>query len=209
MAGSRLFDRGMVIEALGELGRRAYAEGKTIEVSIYRGSALMLTYDWRQATRYVDAVFEADRTVVRRLAGQIAEERGWDADWLNDGVKGFLSEADRLTKAKRTLGTFPSEDEPGIRIMVAAPEYLFAMKCRAMRIGGVDGNSDIGDIRGLAAEIGIGTAESALDLVSRFYPHQILEPKVRFGLQGIFDGFLPDPDAASTEEQENGGDRTP
>ena len=33
----------------------------------------MLTYDWRVATRDVDAVFEADRTTIRRLANEI----GW------------------------------------------------------------------------------------------------------------------------------------
>jgi predicted nucleotidyltransferase len=94
MAQDKAFDRTTLEQALYELGRRAHTEGKTIEIAIYGGSALMLTYDWRVATRDVDAVFEVDRSTIRRLAKEIAEENDWDPNWLNDGVKGFLSAAD-------------------------------------------------------------------------------------------------------------------
>jgi hypothetical protein len=187
MVQDKLFDRQTLEQALNELGRRAHAEGKTIEIAIYGGSALMLTYDWRLATRDVDAVFEADKQTIRRLAHQIAEERDWDPNWLNDGVKGFLSAADQNPEIKRLFRTYPSEDEPGLRVMLPRPEYLFAMKCRAMRIGGVEASVDIDDIRHLAKEIGLTTAQEALDLVTTFYPDRLIEPKTRFGLEEIFD----------------------
>src|SRR2546430_2677736 len=95
------FDRQSLERVLHELGRRAYDAGKTIEMAIYGGSALILTYDWRVATRDVDAVFEGDREIVRRLAAEIADEIGWDRDWLNDSVKGFLSTSDADPEAKR------------------------------------------------------------------------------------------------------------
>lgn len=190
MAQGKIFDRQTLEEALHEMGRRAHAEGKTIEIAIYGGSALMLTYDWRLATRDVDAVFEADRHTVRRFARQIAEENDWDPNWLNDGVKGFLSAADSSAEAKRLFRTYPSEDEPGLRVMIASPEYLFAMKCRAMRLGGVDESIDIDDIRRLAGEIGLTSAQEALDLVAAFYPDQLIEPKTRFGLEEIFDKLV-------------------
>jgi len=179
------FDRQSLQQALHELGRRAYAEDKSIEIAIYGGSALILTYDWRVATRDVDAVFEADRQTVRRLAAEIADEIGWDRDWLNDGVKGFLSPADTDPEAKRLFATYPSEDRPGLRVSVANPRYLFAMKCRAMRIGGVEESPDVNDIRQLAREIGITSSEEALQLVAEFYPNNVLEPNVRFGLEEI------------------------
>jgi hypothetical protein len=177
------FDRQSLEQALHELARRAYAEGKTVEIAIYDGSALILTYDWRVATRDVDAVFETDRQTVRRLAEEIADEIGWDRDWLNDGVKGFPSDRDPSPDAKRLFATYPSEDEPGLRVTVANPRYLFAMKCRAMRTGGVDGASDVDDIQHLAIEIGIASSEEALRLVAGFYPHTVLEPKVHSGLE--------------------------
>jgi hypothetical protein len=187
VAQDKAFDRTTLEQALNELGRRAHAEGKTIEIAIYGGSALMLTYDWRIATRDVDAVFEADRHTIRRLAKEIAEENDWDPNWLNDGVKGFLSAADASPESKRLFKTYPSEAEPGLRVMVPSPEYLFAMKCRAMRIGGIDESVDVDDIRQLAAEIGLTNAGEALDLVAAFYPDRLIEPKTRFGLEEIFD----------------------
>ena len=186
------FDRQSLQQALHVLGRRAYAEDKSIEIAIYGGSALILTYDWRVATRDVAAVFEADRQTVRRLAAEIADDIGWDRDWLNDGVKGFLSNADTDPEAKRLFATYPSEDQPGLRVSVANPRYLFAMKCRAMRIGGVEASPDINDIRQLAREIGIISSEEALRLVAEFYPNNVLEPKVRFGLEEIL-GDASDP----------------
>jgi len=63
MPAETVFDRQTLKQALNELGQRAYAEDKTVEIAVYGGSALMLTYDWRIATRDVDAVFEADRLI--------------------------------------------------------------------------------------------------------------------------------------------------
>ena len=39
MARTTMFDRQALEQALEELGRRAYAEGKTVEIAIYGGSA--------------------------------------------------------------------------------------------------------------------------------------------------------------------------
>ncbi len=67
-----------------------------------------------------------------------------------------------------------------------AVEYLFAMKCRAMRIGGIETNSDIEDIKLLARAIGLKNSQDALTLVEKFYPQNMLQPKTRLGLEEIF-----------------------
>jgi hypothetical protein len=146
----------------------------------------MLTLNYRVATKDVDAVFEKDKDFVRKIAAQIAEEFGWDEDWLHDGVKGWLSAAESDPAAKVFIGTYPSEDEPGLRVFVPRPEYLFAMKCRAMRVGGTAGSEDVEDIRRLAKAIGIENAQQALELVQAFYPRHVIEPKTQFGLEEIF-----------------------
>ena len=181
-----IFDRAALLDAFAALGRLAWAAGRTVEIAVYGGSALMLSFDWRAATKDVDGVYENDRDIVRKLAALVAQERGWPVDWLNDGVNGFLSARDGEADVKRPCGEFPSADEPGLRVFVPRPEYLFAMKCRAMRVGGVDENSDIGDIRNLAREIGVADADAALALVGSFYPGSQLQPKVQFGLEEIF-----------------------
>ena len=94
----------------------------------------------------MDAAFRPSASV-RQAAIRVAERAGVEPDWLNDGVKGFLSNAD--ADSKQLFGTYPSEAEPGLRVMLPKPEYLFAMKCRAMRVGGADESADIDDIRHL------------------------------------------------------------
>src|SRR5581483_11686786 len=127
------FDRHTIEKAFERLGELAVAAGKIVEISVYGGSALVLTLEARPATTDVDAVFDRDRTFVRNAAQTIAAEFDWDEGWLNDGVKGFLSAADSDPEAKRLMFTYPSEDRPGLRVFVASAAYLFAMKSLAMR----------------------------------------------------------------------------
>lgn len=187
----KVFDRSTLEEALRELGRRAHAAGRLVEIAIYGGSAILLTLDSRPATRDVDAIFEKDKDFVRRVAAEMAEDFGWDPDWLNDGVKGWLSHAERDPAAKRLIGTYPSEEQTGLRVFVPKPEYLFAMKCLAMRVGGVEGSEDVEDIIRLATAIGVKSAHDALQLVEAFYPRSRIEPKTQFGLEEIFARLRP------------------
>lgn len=179
------FDTTVLEAAFTELGRRAHAVGRTIEIAVYGGAALLLTLKQRIATKDVDAVFDRDKDFVRKLATEMAEEFGWDQNWLNDGVKGWLSEVDSDPDVKKLFKTYPSENEPGLRVFIAKPEYLFAMKSRAMRVGGVEGSSDIDDIKNLAQELGITNIQQALAIVEGFYPANLLEPKTRLGLEEI------------------------
>ena len=149
----------------------------------------MLTTDFRASTGDVDALFEADRTFVRRATKIIADDFGWDENWINDGIKGFLSDRDAERDAKSLFHTYPSETEPGLRVFVASPAYLFAMKCLAMRIGGTEQNQDIEDIRHLGAVLGITSAEAAISVVMRYYPSGRVPPKTKFGLEEIFGGM--------------------
>jgi hypothetical protein len=184
--GETSFDLPALELALAELGRRSYGAGRTVEIAIYGGSALLLTLNRQITTADVDAVFERDKEFIRKLTAEMAAEYGWNENWLNDGVKGWLSARDRDPEVKALFKTYPSEDRPGLRVFVAKPEYLFAMKCRAMRIGGVGSSPDVEDIKLLARAIGVSSSEQALALVEKFYPHNALEPKTRFGLQDIF-----------------------
>ena len=100
--------------------------------------------------------------------------------------KGFLSAADGEPEAKRLMFTYPFERQPGLRVFVASPPYLFAMKSLAMRIGGAEQKRDIDDIRRLGEVLGVRNSAQALAIVSRYYPAERLPPKTRFGLEEIF-----------------------
>jgi hypothetical protein len=172
--------------AFCELGLKARAADKIVEIAVYDGSALVLTLPGRAATKDVDAVMHHDQVWLREAVAALAEEKGWPPDWLNDGVKGWLSHRDADPEAKQLFKTYPSEDEPGLRVFLASPHYLFAVKCLAIRIGGVDGSQDRSDIETLARHIGIVTVEQALDIVSQYYPLLRISPKTHFGIQEIF-----------------------
>lgn len=165
------------------LGEIAHAAGKLIEISIYGGAALGLVWNLREFTRDVDAVIHGDSTYLRQAAQAVAIERGWPDDWLNDGVKGFLSASPSLSFWR----DFPSIEKPGIRVFIPSAEYLFAMKAMAMRIGDPTSARDIDDLRALGAMIGIMNPEQAIALVLQYYPAGRISPKTQFGLQELFD----------------------
>jgi hypothetical protein len=197
MSGDKNFDRETLERALAELGRRAFAAGRTVEIVIYGGSALLLTLNRQINTGDVDAVFEGNKDFVRKLAAEMAEEFEWDENWLNDGVKGWLSNRDADPDVKALFKTYPSEESPGLRVYTAKPEYLFAMKCRAMRVGGIESNSDVDDIKLLIRAIGLNNSQDAMTLVEKFYPQNMLQPKTRLGLEEIFSNLGLDERAAT------------
>lgn len=184
---TKSFDRETLEQAFLAIANRAINDGRLVEIAVYGGSALVLSLDHREATRDVDSVFEQDKTWLRGVARDIAQENGWDESWINDGVKGFLSQHDADPESKRLFKTYPSEDNPGLKVMVAVPEYLFAMKCMAMRVGGVDETEDKHDIMELIDVIGLKDADEALDLVASFYPSSRIPAKAQFGLEEIFE----------------------
>jgi hypothetical protein len=51
----------------------------------------------------------------------MAEEFGWEENWLNDGVKGWLSAIDNNPGVKVLFKTYPSEQEPGLRVSSQGP----------------------------------------------------------------------------------------
>jgi len=175
--------RQAILRGLRRLDERARAAGQVIDVSIYGGAALCLAFDARTSTRDVDAVFRNATRFVRAAAAEIAREEGWPEDWLNDGVKGFVSASEDM----RLMREFSAPGGMGLRIFTPAPEYFFAMKCMSMRAEGLDGSHDISDIELLADIAGIKDADTALGIVEQFYPAARIPPKVEFGVREIME----------------------
>lgn len=182
MAGKSLTKR-QIESGLRELAQRARKDGKLFEISVYGGSAIVLAYDFRAATRDVDVVISGDASVLRRYAAEIAESRDWDRNWLNDSVKGFVSA--QSSKGMRFFRSYPDEKQPGLRVMVPTPEYLLAMKCMAMRIDAADAASDLTDIHNLMRITKRTTYEQVIEAVQQFYPAKQISPRTDFGIQQI------------------------
>ena len=172
-----------ILRGMRKIDDRAREAGVVIDLSIYGGAAMALAFDTRRATRDVDAVVHGAPDFLRAVAAEIAEQEGWPSDWLNDGVKGFTSATEKM----QLMEQFAASAQGGLRIHTPAPEYLFAMKCMAMRPEGIDGSHDISDIELLADAAGIADSAMALALIETFYPAARIPPKVRFGVEEIME----------------------
>jgi hypothetical protein len=158
---------------LSKVSDRLSENGMTGEIVLFGGAAMVLAHQARVSTKDVDAVF-APKSEVYRAADAVALEYGLDAGWLNDAVKGFLSEKGE---------TAPVLDYPNLKVYVAVPEYLLAMKCMSMRLG--KDETDLNDIRFLIGRLGLKTADDVLNLVERYYPGNRIQPKTRFAVEEL------------------------
>ncbi len=131
---------------------------------------MCLAYATRPSTQDVDAVFRPPAEI-RAAAARVAIRAGINPDWLNDGVKGFLS-------ARGDFAPFLELDH--LRIMVAQPQYLLAMKCLAMRIGAEFHDED--DIRYLLRYLDLRNYEDAIAIITMYYPLERFPQKTLYAL---------------------------
>ena len=151
----------------------AEAEG---ELYLVGGAVMCLALDARDATRNVDALFKPTE-VIRQAAARVAAEANVPENWLNDAVKGYLS----------PRGDFdPFLDLPHLRVFVARPTYLLAMKCAAMRLG--EEFHDLDDVRYLLRYLNISSVSDAIDVVTHYFDESQLLPKTKLALEEILGG---------------------
>ncbi len=157
----RLF--GLLNEELGRTGTRG-------ELFVVGGAVMCLAYAARPSTQDVDALFRPPAQV-REAAARVAVKARVNADWLNDAVKGFLS-------PQGDFATFLELDH--LRIMMAQPQYLLAMKCLAMRIGAEFHDED--DIRYLLRLLEVRNYEEAAAIITKYYPLERFPQKTLYAL---------------------------
>ena len=159
-----------VEDAFRELGEILVRAGKTAEIAVYGGAAIMLQFEVEFRTSDVDAHVESgDHGALMQAAKEIAERRGWLRSWLSEAVTVYLGEPGGTT----LHGSYPSETRAGLRVYVAKPDYILAMKLRAMRIG----TRDEEDAALLARASKISTFDAMVALLYRYFPKE--PPDVR------------------------------
>lgn len=162
------------IERLFDLLNEELAAGEIEgEVYLVGGAVMCLALAARSATRDVDAWFRPTRSV-REAAVRVARRAGVSEGWLNDAVTAFLS----------PKGDFdPYRELSHLRVFVARPTYLLAMKCAAMRLGAEF--HDLDDVRYLLRYLNVPTAAEALSIITRYYDEDQLPPKTRLALEEL------------------------
>ena len=161
-----------LLELLNKELRSASVKG---EVYLVGGAVMCLAFGARESTRDVDGYFEPTKSI-REAAARVAVECGVDEHWLNDGVKGYLSER----------GSFSEHLElSNLKVFCADAKYLLAMKCLAMRIG--EEFLDLDDIRYLLRHIDLRKYEDALEVIARYYPLEGFPQKTLYALQELLE----------------------
>jgi hypothetical protein len=169
--------RATILAALARLDELLREKGVIGEICIFGGAAMVLAFDARESTRDVDAIFVPKEDVLN-AAQKVGEEFDIRFDWLNDGVKGFVSPKGGVT----------SDGMPkfgNLRIMRPTTEYLLAMKCLASRVEDYSNQGDKADVITLLRLLGMSDSAAVCDLVARYYKESLLHPKVRFFIEEV------------------------
>lgn len=146
------------------------------EVHVVGGAVMCLALEARDSTRDVDALLKPTREV-RAAAARVAAREGLDAHWLNDAAKGYLGKRPDFS---------PFLELPHLRVFVAEPHYLLAMKCAAMRLG--EEFHDLGDVRYLLRHLDVRSASEALAIVTQYFDEKELQPKTHLILEELLGG---------------------
>lgn len=151
---------------LGEILRDRRVAG---EIAVFGGAAIVLGFEFRSATRDVDAVVREGHGQVMQAAQEVEKELHLPPNWLNEQATSYLSKQDDFAWFK----TYPSEGQFGLRVLMAKPEYLLAMKLLAFRLYA----ADVEDITRLARSLNRTTAEELLSVLKYYYPDEQIFPE--------------------------------
>jgi hypothetical protein len=157
--------RSDVEQAFREIGEIMLRHRKTAEIAVYGGAAIMLQFEVTFRTADVDAVVQGgDHGVLMQAARDVAERHGWHRSWFSEAVSTYVG----VAGGTALHASYPSETWPGLRVYLAKPDYLLAMKLRAMRVG----SRDESDAAMLAGACGITTREAMLALLRSYFPNE-------------------------------------
>jgi len=182
---SSTLNRDDIIAGIREVIVRLRDARVTATIQIVGGAAIALTIDGdRPATVDVDGPITPLEDV-EAIAVQIARERGWPSDWVNDKAKIFLP--DGMGRSAEWVTLY---DRDGIVIQAASAAMLLAMKLRAVERRGL---RDIDDVATLLSATGIETADGAEDLLNEFFPGEDLSPRTYDRVRKVLVAGLPSP----------------
>lgn len=168
--------RERILELFAWLDEELARVGVLGELHVVGGAVMCLALGARDATRDVDALFEPAQAV-REAAARVARRADLPVTWLNDAVKGYMGPRNSFT-------TFL--ERPNLRVYVAEPHYLLAMKCAAMRLGAEF--ADLEDVRYLLRYLNIVSVAEALAVVEQYVPPERVPTKTRLALEELLGG---------------------
>ena len=137
----------------------------------------------------MDAVAADDQGFLDLAVRAVAQRRGWPPDWLNDGVRAYLSPRVEGLDQHSLFCTYPDEQRPGLRVFVPSAEYILAMKLMALRIDPASARKDLDDILNLMQVVGLDRREEIIAFAARFYPEARVSGKLMLSVDYLWDEY--------------------
>jgi hypothetical protein len=168
-----MFTAERIRELLALLNQELARRNVRGELYLARGAVMCLVFHARPATKDIDALL-VPPAEMRAAALAVARAEDLPETWLNDAVKGYFS----------TGGRFDIFEEfSHLRVYVPNPDYLFAMKCLAMRLG--EEFQDAQDAGVLIRVLNIRSLADAERILERYYPADRYPAKARYILEEL------------------------
>lgn len=166
-----------VLSLLKEVGEILVTRGIEAAIYVVGGSAMALEYDSRRITRDIDAQIREGRSGFWEAVEVVAQRHGIESDWVNSNAVAFMTnEADPGAHERNV---------PGLRIAVASPEHLIAMKLRSLR------DRDMDDLEVLFRVVGITVPAEVVAIHNRLFDDSYVgyhsSEEVEYAVQAVFD----------------------
>jgi len=155
--------------AFQRLGQILHERQVMGEIAVFGGAAVVLGFDFHRATQDVDSLITEGHGQVIQAARQVEREQHLPSNWLNEQATSYLSRHNDFSFFKM----YPSEGhQSGLRVLMAKPEYLLAMKLLSFRLYGYD----VEDIIHLARLLNRTSEDDLLSLLKDYYPDEQVSP---------------------------------
>jgi hypothetical protein len=181
--------RAKIEEAFRIMGQYLLDRKALGEVAIYGGSAILFQFDWRKTSLAVDARVTSERNhgIIIDAVHEAAKQLHLPRSWLNESVAIYArrgeGDADRIL-----VGLYPSPERFGLRVTAAKPEYILAMKLKALDRVTAD-DRDFQDAVGLGIECGVITIDQMHDVYRKFFGSEELPTAAQLRFSGLIEAI--------------------
>ena len=155
-----------ILKYFEAINDRLYEQNKFGELIIAGGAAMTLIYNARESTQDIDAIFNP-KDELRNIIRSVGIENGLDADWLNDGVKGFFTD-------KMTASLYKQYSNLTVRSV--DPECLLAMKLTSARLD----TNDMSDSLVLMNHLNFKDIDALYDVIEKYAHKNQLTAKAKY-----------------------------
>lgn len=156
---------------LKRLGKKLAERNLKGELILTEDTSMCLVHSARDMTKDVDAIYEP-KLVINEIVREIAEENDLPHAWLNDSVKGFVTDS---------IQTVGFAQFGSLKVSTVSAEYLLAMKLISARVTGQDYN----DILFLIRKLGLFSMDAIQKILAKYYPASMILPKTQYVIEQI------------------------